>query len=182
MPCKYAVSPDGRLIVERWTGDVGQAEVAMQERQLLLDPSIKDGASALSDCTRARFAIAPEPVDALASMDSEPRGTARVRHHAFLVSSDACDRAQRLAAQVERYGKGVVIFSAFDVACTWLGIDELKARELMDGLESGSLDRREAGPRRPDVRRNARPPDLWKSPRAAAPALTPRPRAKRQPA
>jgi hypothetical protein len=141
MPCKYVISPDGRVIIEQWTGDVSEAELAAQKRQLLLEPSIKDGASVLSDCTRARFAIAPQAVDALASMDSEPRGSARVRRYAFLVSNDAYDRAQRFAAQVERYGKSVIIFSSLDVACTWLGVDELKARELLQGLEPGGPDR-----------------------------------------
>jgi len=135
MPCKYVIAMDGDVVVERWTGTVTLAELMAHKRQQALDPSIKAGASVLSDCTRATIAMSPEAISELSAMDNDAANKPKIAQYAFLVSSDAYSKAQQFANQVNQYGKSVIIFNSLEVASTWLGMDPLKVRELIEGGE-----------------------------------------------
>ena len=137
MPCKYVIAMDGNVVVELWTGTVTFDELMAHKKQLICDSAINAGASVLSDCTRAVFAISPDAISELSEMENDPHNRPRIRRYAFLVRNDVYDRAQQFAHRVDKYGKSVIIFNSLEVACTWLGIDLLKTRELMDSFGAG---------------------------------------------
>jgi len=135
MPCKYEIAMDGMLVVERWTGTVTHDELMTHKKNQVRDPSIKAGASVLSDCTRAVFSISLDAVNELADMETDAHNKTKIRRYAFLVNDDVYNRAQQFARRVENYGVIVIPFNSLDIACTWLGIDKLKVRDLMDSDE-----------------------------------------------
>ena len=137
MPCKYAIAMDGMVVVELWTGTVTGDELMAHKKQQVCDPSIKADASVLSDCTRAVFKISPEAINELSEMDNDANNKPKIRRYAFLVNNDAYDRARQFSDRVNKVGKSVIIFNSLEVACTWLGIDLLKTRELMDSFGAG---------------------------------------------
>lgn len=134
MSCKYVVAMDGNVVVERWTGTVARHELMTHKKQQVYDRAIKAGASVLSDCTRAVFAIAPNEISEISAMDTEPRNKLKIRRYAFLVNNDTYDRVRQFSDQVNEYGKSVIIFNSLDVAAVWLGLDALTVRGLLDSI------------------------------------------------
>ncbi len=57
MSVKYAVLNDGKLVIERWVGEISHAELIEHEKQQLNDTSIAQRAVVLAD---ARQAVFPE--------------------------------------------------------------------------------------------------------------------------
>ncbi len=57
MSVKYAVLNDGKLVIERWVGEISHAELIEHEKQQLNDSSIAQRAVVLAD---ARQAVFPE--------------------------------------------------------------------------------------------------------------------------
>jgi hypothetical protein len=145
MPCKYAIAAHGLLVVERWTGTVAHEELLAHKAQQFRDPSIKAGASVLSDCTDAVFSISLEAIGKLSEMENNPEFQPKIRRYAFLVNNDVYARAQQFADRVNKYGKSVIIFNSLDVACLWLGIDALKLRDLMASIEGRNTPPANAG-------------------------------------
>jgi hypothetical protein len=125
---------DGKVVVERWTGTVARQELMTHKQQQVKDPSIGVGASVLSDCTDAVFAIAPDEISEISAMDTDPGNALRVRRYAFLVNNDAYDLARQFSDQVNQHGKSVIIFNSIDVAASWLGLDSPRVRELMASI------------------------------------------------
>ena len=132
MPCKYVIAMDGAVVVERWTGAVTLDELMAHKQQQFLDPSIKEGASVLSDCTRAAFEISADAISELSAMENDPHNKPKIRRYAFLVGNDARDKAQQFADQVDDSKKSVIIFNSLYVASAWLGMDLPKVRELIE--------------------------------------------------
>jgi len=135
MPCKYALAMDGNVVIERWTGTITYDELMTHKTQQLGDPSIKANASVLSDCTRAVIEIPLGAIDQLSEIDNHADRSSKISRYAFLLNPDVYDRAQRFADRVSQSGKRVLIFNRLDAACKWLGLDPLKARELIDGMD-----------------------------------------------
>jgi hypothetical protein len=133
---------DGKVVVERWTGTVDRHELMRHKAQQASDPSIRAGASVLSDCTRAVFAIAPSEIGEISAMDKDPADNSKVRRYAFLVKDEVYDVARHFSDQVNKFGKSVIIFSSLDVAALWVGLDAPAVLKLMDGIP---------GPTAPDV-------------------------------
>ena len=136
MPCKYVIKMDGKVVVERWEGTVTLDELMAHKQQQVFDPSIKEGASVLSDCTGATFQISPDAIGKLSAIDNDPDARKKIARYAFLVNRDTYDRAQQFSNQVNRDGKSVIIFNSLNVACTWLGIDPLEVREALESGEN----------------------------------------------
>jgi len=134
MPCNYVIAMDGRIVVERWTGRVVRDELMAHKKQLFDDPSIKAGASVLSDCTRAVIAISPDEIGEISVMDQGSNNNVKISRYAFLVNSEAYDRARQFSDQVNKYRKSVIIFNSLDVASLWLGLDLPAVRKLMDSI------------------------------------------------
>jgi hypothetical protein len=134
MPCEYVVAMDGKVVIERWTGTVDRHELMRHKQQQVSDPSIRAGASVLSDCTRAVFTIAPSEIGEISAMDKDPSDTSKVRRYAFLVNNDVYDIARHFSDQVNNYGKSVIIFNSLDVAALWVGLDAPTVRRLMDSI------------------------------------------------
>lgn len=134
MPCKYVIAMDGKLVVELWTGTVTLDELLAHKKQQTYDPAINADASLLADCTRAVFAISPDAIGQLSEMENDPQNRSKIRRYAFLVSNDVYDRAKQFSDRIKKYGKSGIIFNSLAIASTWLGIDQLKARELMDSI------------------------------------------------
>ena len=57
MSVKYAVLNDGKLVIERWVGEISHAELIEHEKQQLNDTSIAQRAVVLAD---ARQPVFPE--------------------------------------------------------------------------------------------------------------------------
>jgi len=134
MPCTYMVALDGKVVIERWTGTVTGQELMAHKLQQVGDPSIKLGASVLSDCTGAAFAIAPSEIRELSAMDQDPKSTLKVRRYAFLVNNDTYDKARSFSDQINKTGKSAIIFNSLDVAASWLGLEAPQVRALMDRI------------------------------------------------
>jgi hypothetical protein len=134
MPCEYVVAMDGKVVIERWTGTVDRHELMRHKKQQVSDPSIRAGASVLSDCTGAVFAIAPSEIGEISAMDKSPGDGSKVSRYAFLVNNDVYDIARHFSDQVNNFGKSVIIFNSLDVAALWVGLDAPTVRKLMDGI------------------------------------------------
>jgi len=55
MSVKYAVLDDGKLVIERWVGEISHAELIEHEKQQLNDTSIAQRAVVLADARQAEF-------------------------------------------------------------------------------------------------------------------------------
>ena len=96
MPCKYVIAQEGKVVVERWTGTVSPQELMAHKKQQALDPSIKENASVLSDCTSAVFALSPDDIGRISAMDTGPDKDSKITRYAFLVNDDTFTTAQKL--------------------------------------------------------------------------------------
>lgn len=134
MPCRYVIAMNGDVVVELWTGVVTAEELAAHKQQQFGDPAINPGASVLSDCTRAEFAISAEGVDSLSDMDKDSGGQPAISRYAFLVNYDVYDKAQHFADRVNQYGKSVIVFNTLDLAAKWLGMEARGVRDLLQRL------------------------------------------------
>lgn len=134
MPCNYFIAMDGHAVVELWTGAVSLDELAAHKQRLFSDPSIQAGASVLSDFTRAEIQISPDGVRRLSAMDVDSPGNSAIHRYAFLVNYDVYDKAQLFAEEVNKHGKSVIIFNSLEVAATWLGMDLVEIREILQSI------------------------------------------------
>ncbi len=138
MPNNYAVSNDGSVVVEFWTGQVTQEEVLAHERLHLSDPAVKAGASVLIDAERAQFGTTVEEIKDIVDLYGQVIGKLKVSRMALLVNKETYERALVFLKDVEGYGVKVIVFSSLDIACTWLGLDVNVARTQLQILQSQS--------------------------------------------
>ena len=136
MPCKFLIAMDENAVLEQWTGAVTLDELIAHKQRLSRDPSIKAGASVLSDFTRATIEISPEGVRKLSEMDKDARGNAAISRYALLVDYDVYEEAQLFADEVNNHGKSVIIFNSLELAATWLGMEFEKVRENLQSVAS----------------------------------------------
>ena len=135
MPCKYAIAQEGKVVIERWTGTVSRQELMAHKKQQALDPSIKENASVLSDCTSAVFALSPDDIGRISAMDTGPDKDPKITRYAFLVNDDTYESARQFSDQVNKGGKSVIIFTSLEVASLWLGLDASTVRERIAGAD-----------------------------------------------
>ena len=138
MPCKYALAQEGRVIVEHWTGAVTYEALVQHKAQQRLDPTIKPGASVLSDCTVATVEISPEAIDRLSAFEHSNQDQA-VQRYAFLVKPEVYERVQRFRDGVSAIGTAVHIFNNLDAACRWLDVPSTEVRALIASLGEPGL-------------------------------------------
>jgi hypothetical protein len=131
LPCKYVICEGGNLVLERWTGAVSYEELLAHKTGQLRDRSINPGASVLSDCRAATFAVSDGQIGEVSAADGQPDRTTTVRRYALVVNSDVYDRAQFFSKRVSEHGVTAIVFSSFDIACTWLGVDPKSTLKLM---------------------------------------------------
>jgi hypothetical protein len=122
---------DGQLVVEQWSGTLTYDELVAHKTQLSRDPSMRAGASVLTDCRGCEIQISPETIDKLSQIDNAPESNSRVGRYAFLVNRDVYERVQRFSNQIARSGKSALIFNRLEAACQWLGIEPSHVRELI---------------------------------------------------
>lgn len=136
MPGQYVVLDNGRLVLEKWTGDVSHADILQLDRRVLRDKRIMARASVLVDATTARFETPPEKIREIAAVQTESGKRSPLSRVALLVNYDAFGFSQLLAKEMERYGITVIVFHTLDIACTWLGLDAGHVRAQLDAITS----------------------------------------------
>lgn len=136
MPLKYVVISDGKLVVERWVGVVGHAELVAHERKKLQDEAIAPGARVL---TNAQAATLPETtldsVHELADVYAEAGNKTRISASAAIFGSADFEKGKAWEAEVRKHGVNAIVFNNLEVACLWLGIDLRETRELLDHID-----------------------------------------------
>ena len=132
MPCKYVIAEGGNLVLERWTGTVSYEELLTHKASQLRDRSINPGASVLADCRAAMFAISGDQARELSAVEGKSDYTTTVRRYALVVNDDVYDRAQVFSKRVSQHGVTAIVFSSFDIASTWLGVNPQRAAKLIE--------------------------------------------------
>jgi len=136
MPLKYLVINEGKLVVERWAGVIGHAELVAHERKKLQDESIAPGARALTD---AQAAALPETtldrVHELADVYADSGNKTRISTSAAIFGSADFEKGKAWEAEVRKHGVNAIVFNNLEVACIWLGIDLKSTQELLDRID-----------------------------------------------
>lgn len=136
MPNTYAVLNGGSVVIEVWIGPIMHEELLAHERRHLSDPLVKAGASALVDAERAQFGTTVEQVKDFAALYGQTVGRLRVGKVALLVNKETYARALVFLKEAEGYGVKVIVFNSLDIACTWLGLDVVVAKQQMQVLRA----------------------------------------------
>ena len=136
MPVTYVVLNQGSLVLELWTGMVSHEEVLTHERQHLSDASIAHGASVLVYATGASIKTTTGSVHEVTDLYRRSIEKLRVGKAALLVNELTYDLARVYEKQSIDLGLRVILFNSLDVACTWVGVDDTRAREAFEQLRS----------------------------------------------
>ena len=136
MPMSYVVCEDGKLVLERWTGNVSHQEVVEHVRRQLQDVSIAPGAAILANCTEASFDTPADRVFEISAPHGQTNNKTRISKYALLMNDETWERGQILSKQAEKYGITIIVFCSLDAACTWLGIEERKAAALIESIDT----------------------------------------------
>ena len=135
MPVKCLTTDDGHLVIERWVGAISGAELAAHSQRLSEDPKTVREAKVLVDARLAEF---PETdfdlARELAKLDGTTDRKARHAMCAAIFRGGDFDRAKEWETRARDQGLNVIVFSTLEVACTWLGIDPVETRELLNSL------------------------------------------------
>ncbi len=136
MPVRYVVINEGRLVIERWTGQVSHAEFVAHEREKLQDTSIVAGAKALTDARAAEFPeTTAESVHEITDLYGDPDNPTGISTYAGVFGGKDFGMAKAWEAQSRRQGVNTIVFNNLEVACIWLGIDPAEAQRQLDDLE-----------------------------------------------
>lgn len=136
MPCSCAVLDDGRLVLERWWGEVFSAEIVAHEAGQLEDERIAPGAAGLADLRAAAFP-GEEPLDVRAIAATHGGEGHRNRFARYALVTDEADtflRSRVFEREMEPFGVRVVVFVSLATACTWLGADPARIRTALEAL------------------------------------------------
>ncbi|UCD52621.1 MAG: hypothetical protein JSW27_08280 [Phycisphaerales bacterium] len=137
MSLKYVVINDGKLVIERWAGAVGHAELLAHERRKLQDESIAPGARVLTD---AQAATLPETtldrVHEIAEIYGDSGNRTRISASAAIFGSADFEKGKVWEAEVRKHGVNAIVFNNLEVACIWLGIDLKETQELLDHIDT----------------------------------------------
>ncbi|MBN1476805.1 hypothetical protein JXA47_08630 [Candidatus Sumerlaeota bacterium] len=135
MPVKHTVLQGGHLVAERYRGAISHEELISHVKEILLDSSIAPRANSISDC---RFATFPETtaenIHELSDLHGEPENRTSFNRLAIVISGEGFSTARMFEAQVKKYAVDILVFSGFDVACAWLGIDPGETLRALDEL------------------------------------------------
>ncbi len=136
MPGKYVVVDGGRLVIEKWVGKTSCAEIMAYEKHRAQDASIADGAKLFSDARAGEFTkTSDEFMQKVFALREGPDCKAHLSVWAAVLQASEFEQARIWEAEAGRRGVRAVIFTSFDVACTYLGIDPVETQELLDSIE-----------------------------------------------
>jgi len=134
MASKYIVADGGRMVIEKWAGNVSSSEIVEHEKAQCMDPSIVQGAVVIVDIRQAIFPEAtPESSRNFASLLAQPDNREKFSRFALLVSGKVWETAKVLESETEKLGVRIIAFTDVHVACTWLG---LETEKILKGLDS----------------------------------------------
>jgi cytosine/adenosine deaminase-related metal-dependent hydrolase len=77
------------------------------------------------------FAISGDQARELSAVEGKSDYTTTVRRYALVVNDDVYDRAQVFSKRVSQHGVTAIVFSSFDIASTWLGVNPQRAAKLI---------------------------------------------------
>jgi len=136
MPGKYVVVDGGRLVIEKWVGKTSCAEILAYEKRRAQDASIANGAKLFTDARAGEFAkTSDEFMQRVFELREGPDCKAHLSVWAALLPASEIDQGRVWEAEAGRRGVRSVIFTSFDVACTYLGIDPVETQELLDNID-----------------------------------------------
>jgi hypothetical protein len=139
MPARYVVGPDGRLVFERWSGSVTLAELRAHKARLVADPSIRAGASILSDARGATFPFSPEAAAELAEPEPGLPAERKIARFALVVDGPMHASAREFASLVGQHGMNAIVFNSMEVASAWLGIDARTLQALVQRVANDAV-------------------------------------------
>jgi hypothetical protein len=135
MPVKYLVTQDGKLVIEKWVGAIRHEELISHERQQLQDESIFPGAKVFADARQATFTeTSYDLIHELSDLYGESDNKTSLSTLAILISGADFDKARIYAEQAQKHGVRIIVFSNFDVACTWLGMKTSEVHRLINAI------------------------------------------------
>lgn len=138
MPVDYLVLNNGKLVVERWVGEISHAQLLQHEKKQLNDATIAKGAVVLVDANQARFSeTALDMVRELSDLYGEAGNRTGFSKIALLVNPDDWLKAKVFQAQAKAHGVVVITFISLHVACLWLRIDAQRAAHSLKQLLPG---------------------------------------------
>ncbi len=131
MPNGYTVLKDGSLIIERWVGEVPQAEVILHEREQLQDLEIARGAVCLVDAREATFPdVAEEGLRELAALHGDPGNATSISRYALVMSMGEFEKARILEVLLRKFGVNIIVFMTLEAACLWSGTPPVRAPKI----------------------------------------------------
>ena len=120
MPISYSIDHERRFIVETWTGDVAEADLAAHWRHYLADPEVLAVRRTLVDLRRGRILFKGDQLANLVDRIVRPALNGRDWKTAILVSDPlqfGVSRQYQVFA--ETYSRDA-IFDSEDAALAWL--------------------------------------------------------------
>ncbi len=136
-PVTYEVMNEGKLVLEYWQGSVTRSDVEFHERQHLTNGLVASGASVFVDARAASFGIKREEVqDVVDGMYAAFANGIKIGKCAILVNDRTYELAKAYEQSAAKYGINAIIFTSFDVACKWLGVEEETVRTYLDRARS----------------------------------------------
>lgn len=135
MPVDSLVLDNGKLVIERWVGEISHAQLLQHEKQQLDDATIAKGAVVLVDAEQARFSeTALDMVHELSDLYADTGNRTGLSKIALLVNPDDWLKAKVFQAQAKTHGVVIITFISLHVACLWLRIDEQRAAHYLKQL------------------------------------------------
>lgn len=136
MPVNYLVVNDGHVVIERWVGSISHEELVSHERKQLQDTSISPGAIVLADCRKVIFETTPDKVFEMTDNHKLIHNKTYLSKIAVIVKDDdGFSKARIFAEQTAALGVNTIVFSNFDIACTWLGLRDIEAEQLVASID-----------------------------------------------
>jgi hypothetical protein len=136
MGISYRVDTATGLSVSVWDGEVTGDQRREHMQALASDDAWGAGGLYLTDLTGVASSSVPgvdEVLDAAAAF-LETLASQVGRAKWAIVAGDTFERAQRFGSYIEEEVPRLIVFNALDTACTWLGVDVLAARAVVDAL------------------------------------------------
>lgn len=135
MPNAYVVLKQGRMVIEKWAGTISHEELISHEADQFHDASIKSGFACLTDARDASFQSPPEKIHEIFEPQTNSEHSAKLSKVALLVSDNSYEKARVYEKLARKYNINVIVFSNFDVACRWVGINPAEANEHLKNIK-----------------------------------------------
>ena len=141
MGVRYIVLDGGKVVIEKWVGNVSHAEVINHEKEQCNDQSIAQGAVVIVDAREAVFPqTTSEGLREFACVLAEPDNKTKFSRFALMVAGEIWEKVKTLESETEERGVRIIMFSDLDIACTWLGLDTKNILEALRVLTSDNPD------------------------------------------